>query len=144
MGEIHEITRTAVLDEGGYKCVVMLSQDPNVNVDEQMEFYIGRILKSLGREVTDEGGLHGFAPWYSGTTASQDYNHLMGELYNNAPWATPVPEWQPDLVCPGDGGDSTADERAEWLVENRGFTKIAAQHQVTMEFATVFGATPIE
>merc|ERR1712135_143255 len=119
-GEIHEITRTAVLDEGGYKCVVMLSQDPNVNVDEQMEFYIGRILKSLGREVTDEGGLHGFAPW-----------------------ATPVPEWQPDLVCPGDGGDSTADERAEWLVENRGFTKIAAQHQVTMEFATVFGDTPI-
>lgn len=79
---------TAVcLDEEGYK-VQAARKDT-----EGMKKFIRRFLVMLGGEVSDEGGLSGLAPYYSGERAVQTIDRLQEELLI-AKWVS----WAPRLA----------------------------------------------
>lgn len=50
----------APVDEGGY---IAMAEEKSVYV---MTHYVHRVVKSLGWNITDDGGLTGFTPWYCG------------------------------------------------------------------------------
>eukprot|EP00928_Gymnodinium_smaydae_P048354 TRINITY_DN32315_c0_g1_i1.p1 TRINITY_DN32315_c0_g1~~TRINITY_DN32315_c0_g1_i1.p1 ORF type:complete len:443 (-),score=94.17 TRINITY_DN32315_c0_g1_i1:25-1353(-) len=69
----------APLNEAGYLSVAAL-----VNNDEMKKF-IRRVSKSEGLQVMSEGGLAGFAKYYSGVCAMQSFRRLVTELKTVAP-----------------------------------------------------------
>jgi hypothetical protein len=79
---------TAVcLDEEGYKAQAARKDT------EGMKKFIRRFLAMLGGEVSDEGGLSGLAPYYSGERAVQTIDRLQEELLV-AKWV----RWAPRLA----------------------------------------------
>lgn len=50
----------AAVDESGY---IAMAEEKSVYV---MSSYVHRVVKSLGWNITDDGGLTGFTPWYCG------------------------------------------------------------------------------
>lgn len=58
--------------------------------DEQMATFIRRVLQSMGRNVTDEGGFNGLVPHYSGNVSVQTFEQLRQELAT-APWTATTP-----------------------------------------------------
>lgn len=65
---------TVALNEEGYAEVAEL-KDP-----QQMEFYVRRIVSQLGFRIVDQGGLHGFVPFYDGEEQVQSYHELEAEI----------------------------------------------------------------
>lgn len=72
---------TASLSEDGYQVIARLKSN------EAMKAYMQRLLKVLGRQVSDEGGFAGFVPYFSGEIAAQNFDKLRQELLE-APWTT--------------------------------------------------------
>eukprot|EP00928_Gymnodinium_smaydae_P072042 TRINITY_DN55480_c1_g1_i1.p1 TRINITY_DN55480_c1_g1~~TRINITY_DN55480_c1_g1_i1.p1 ORF type:complete len:420 (+),score=89.82 TRINITY_DN55480_c1_g1_i1:75-1334(+) len=64
----------AALNEDGYLAVAALKDD------EEMKTFIRRLSKSEGLSVMNEGGLSGFAKYYSGVCATQSFAALVKEL----------------------------------------------------------------
>eukprot|EP00928_Gymnodinium_smaydae_P021507 TRINITY_DN1839_c0_g1_i1.p1 TRINITY_DN1839_c0_g1~~TRINITY_DN1839_c0_g1_i1.p1 ORF type:complete len:407 (+),score=94.19 TRINITY_DN1839_c0_g1_i1:213-1433(+) len=69
----------APLDEDGYQAVVALKNN------EEMKKFIRRLSQSHGLNVMNEGGLSGFAPYYSGVCATQTFQALVTELKSVQP-----------------------------------------------------------
>lgn len=67
------------LNDDGYQEVAARKSD------DDMKFFIRRVLAKLGREVADEGHLSGFTRYFSGTEDVQDYDRLEAEL-RDASW----------------------------------------------------------
>lgn len=70
---------SAPLNQTGYLAVVALKSD------SEMKKFIQRISKSEGLQVMNEGGLSGFARYYSGVCASQSFAALVNELRSVQP-----------------------------------------------------------
>eukprot|EP00928_Gymnodinium_smaydae_P092194 TRINITY_DN75_c0_g3_i2.p1 TRINITY_DN75_c0_g3~~TRINITY_DN75_c0_g3_i2.p1 ORF type:complete len:478 (-),score=102.82 TRINITY_DN75_c0_g3_i2:136-1569(-) len=64
----------APLDESGYLAVVALKDN------SEMKKFIRRTAKAHGLEIMNQGGLSGFARYYSGVCASQSFAALVNEL----------------------------------------------------------------
>lgn len=73
------IAEQAALSEHGYLQVALFHHD------EAMETYIHRVIASKNKVVTDLGELKGFAPWFSGTKATQSFLQLSKEV-DAKPW----------------------------------------------------------
>eukprot|EP00928_Gymnodinium_smaydae_P028648 TRINITY_DN217_c0_g1_i10.p1 TRINITY_DN217_c0_g1~~TRINITY_DN217_c0_g1_i10.p1 ORF type:complete len:418 (-),score=130.00 TRINITY_DN217_c0_g1_i10:167-1420(-) len=69
----------APLNQDGYLAVVALKSDA------EMKKFIRRISKAEGLSVMNEGGLSGFAKYYSGVCAKQSYKALVKELKSVQP-----------------------------------------------------------
>eukprot|EP00928_Gymnodinium_smaydae_P091193 TRINITY_DN748_c0_g1_i1.p1 TRINITY_DN748_c0_g1~~TRINITY_DN748_c0_g1_i1.p1 ORF type:complete len:432 (-),score=86.17 TRINITY_DN748_c0_g1_i1:201-1496(-) len=69
----------APLNQDGYLAVSLLKNN------EEMKTYIRRLSKKLGLTVMNEGGLSGFAPYYSGVCARRSYKALVKELRSVQP-----------------------------------------------------------
>lgn len=65
---------TVTLDEEGYQKVAQL------NDHQQMEFFIRRLVSQMGLRVIDQGGLHGFVPFFFGDDHTQTYEDLTKEV----------------------------------------------------------------
>jgi hypothetical protein len=68
----------AALNEDGYASIA--SQRSN----RKMERFVRRIATDLGLVITDEGGLKGLVPYYSGQTDTQSFSALQLELLTAA------------------------------------------------------------
>mmetsp|Transcript_55457 Transcript_55457/g.102591 ORF Transcript_55457/g.102591 Transcript_55457/m.102591 type:complete len:290 (-) Transcript_55457:263-1132(-) len=69
---------TASLDETGYQAVAVKG------CTHEMKVFIRRVVDTLGMRIVNEGGLSGFAPYYSGEKAVQSYQRLVHELLEKA------------------------------------------------------------
>lgn len=65
---------TALLDETGYMEVAELTDTP------EMAMFVRRAIARIGCLITDEQGLAGFMPWYSGEADVQSFAKLDSEL----------------------------------------------------------------
>jgi len=77
---------TVGLDEEGYQKVAQL------NDHQQMEFFIRRLVSQMGLRVVDQGGLHGFVPFFFGEEHTQTYEDLTREVnkagHDDKVWVT--------------------------------------------------------
>lgn len=70
----------AALNENGYKQVSSLKSNA------EMGTYIRRVISSMGLSVTDEAGLTGVVPYYSGMSATQSFAALKHEIISAPKW----------------------------------------------------------
>jgi len=68
----------APLDESGYLAVTQLKDN------DEMVAFIRRVAESLDLDITNEGGLNGVAPYYSGDREVQTLKKLQNELITTA------------------------------------------------------------
>jgi len=110
----------APLDEWTYRAFVERGSD------FEMEAFVRRVVASMGFQVTDDAGLHGFVPYYSGNKDSQSLLSMREDLERAA-------------ACGGGGGGAGgATEAAKsscWLggglgrnapLDEAGYAKVAA------------------
>jgi hypothetical protein len=64
----------ASLDETGYTTIAGLCDSA------EMTMFVRRVIADIGCSITDEFGLTGFVPWYSGEADVQSFPRLDGEL----------------------------------------------------------------
>jgi hypothetical protein len=78
-GSTHHVSGESVpLSEQGY--VQLADQGDSV----EMEKFVRRAAADMGLHIQDEGGLSGFAPWYSGEMDVQSLDRLQDELQNTS------------------------------------------------------------
>lgn len=70
----HQVAASALLTEDGYEAVAKMKSS------SAMGLYIRRIVDKLACSVSDEGGLEGFVPHYSGEIDTKTYDKLEHEL----------------------------------------------------------------
>mmetsp|Transcript_51935 Transcript_51935/g.123640 ORF Transcript_51935/g.123640 Transcript_51935/m.123640 type:complete len:304 (-) Transcript_51935:303-1214(-) len=84
---------SATLDEAGYQAVATARNT------QEMKVFIRHVVESMHGEVINEGGLSGFAPYYSGERATQSFARLTQELKEKAaernPWLRLRPGHKP-------------------------------------------------
>jgi hypothetical protein len=77
---------TAPLDEDGYKAIVSLKSD------DDMDMFMRRVIDAYDCKILNQGGFMGVVPWFSGTTAAQTFVKLQETLMfavldtKHAPW----------------------------------------------------------
>lgn len=74
---------TAELSEDGYQAVAALGSN------DEMKTFARRVLRTLSREVQDEGFFSGLVQFYSGEIAVQSFGRLREELIG-ADWTAPL------------------------------------------------------
>lgn len=67
------------LNEDGYQAVAEMGSN------QEMAIFIRRLLSSMHRDITHEGYINGFVPFYSGVNGTQNFARLKAELLD-APW----------------------------------------------------------
>jgi len=69
---------TTSLTQAGYKTIAGLQ------IDEQMAYFIQRVVRSIGGVIVDDASFQEFVPHYSGTIAVQSFNKLLADLRSAA------------------------------------------------------------
>eukprot|EP00747_Dinoflagellata_sp_TGD_P089121 gnl/TRDRNA2_/TRDRNA2_164219_c0_seq2.p1 gnl/TRDRNA2_/TRDRNA2_164219_c0~~gnl/TRDRNA2_/TRDRNA2_164219_c0_seq2.p1 ORF type:complete len:482 (-),score=91.22 gnl/TRDRNA2_/TRDRNA2_164219_c0_seq2:352-1623(-) len=69
---------SAPLDEQGYAAVAAIRSN------HEMGLFVRRLAKHLGLRVTDDGGLNGVVPYYSGEVQTQHFDALTQEILQAA------------------------------------------------------------
>jgi hypothetical protein len=75
------VGKVAPLTEEGYQLVAEKKSTP------QMKAFLRRMIKGMALKISDEGGLNGMVPFYSGLVGVQSFEHATTEL-RSAPWLT--------------------------------------------------------
>jgi hypothetical protein len=73
-GRTHGLGKIARLDEVGYQAIVQAKSD------DEMDIFMRRVIDAYDCEIIDDRALRGIVPWFSGTTAKQNFQKLEETL----------------------------------------------------------------
>jgi len=105
--------KTVALDEAGYQSVAALEDD------QEMADFMRRVIGSYDCKIENDGAFMGIVPWFSGTTATQNFQKIEETLLysliadTRSPWVS----WRNSEGINGDNAD----------LDFYGYTEVAVQ-----------------